>query len=167
MRLWVTSLIVTIGVLALTTSAVLAQATAPPQPTLYCVSGFPNSAWVLIGLGFKVPPSGKCNAWIGFNPADGDNMPTNGVGCTSSDGSNLTLAITNTDEPGAFQENDAVSLALPAQTGEYVGHFISGSSVTSFGPTTGISGAPCSPTAIPAISKQGPSRVPLGSVGLP
>jgi len=134
----------------------------------YCISGFPNPSWLEVGIQFRIPPKGKCKQWLGFNPADGDNRPVSGIGCTSSDGTNFSAFLTNSDEPGGFIEQDSISLSLPAQTGEYVGQFISGSAVSSFGPTTGISGALCAHSPIPAAKSNGEQMgVPRGSAGLP
>ena len=64
----------------------------------FCVTGFPNSSFVLVGVGFTVPSKGSCKAWLGFNPILGRNNPVSGVGCTSSDGSNLSLNLTTADQ---------------------------------------------------------------------
>ena len=116
----------------------------------YCVNGFPNPSWNLVGIGFKVPAKGTCKAWNGFNPANSDNAPTTGVGCTSSDGTNLSLMITTSDGPGAFIEMDSVSLSLPSASGEVAAQEIGGSEVLSFGPISGIHGQVCTTNNIPA-----------------
>ncbi|HUO04709.1 MAG TPA: hypothetical protein VMU16_05880 [Candidatus Binataceae bacterium] len=116
----------------------------------YCITGFPNADWDLVGIGFKVPAKGACKAWNGFNPANNDNSPTTGVGCTSSDGTNLSLLITTSNEPDAFIESDQITLSLPSASGEYVGQLIISNVVVSFDPTSGIHGQVCTTKTIPA-----------------
>ncbi|HUY26272.1 MAG TPA: hypothetical protein VMV27_02525 [Candidatus Binataceae bacterium] len=125
----------------------------------YCISGFPNASYILVGQGFKVPAKGKCKPWTGFNTQG--NFPTSGNGCTSSDGTNLSLSLTTGDEPDAFVEIDTISLALPAQTGDVVGQVIESSPFT-FGPDAGITGAPCPSTAVPAVAPLGAAAARAG-----
>lgn len=120
----------------------------------YCISGFPNPAFIAVGIGFKVPSKGKCKTWSGFVP-EGSNITTAGVGCTSSDATNLSLTLTSTSEVGEWVETDAISLSLPAQTGEYVGQTLEANAVASFGPASGIVGGACSTHTIPAVTEGG------------
>jgi len=119
----------------------------------YCIGGFPNPNYILVGLGFTPPAKGKCKTWNGFNSQA--NMPTSGNGCTSSDGTNLSLTLTTGDEPGGFVEIDTISLAIPGQAGSAVGQILESSTVTTFGPDSGITGAACGKTPIPAVIVHG------------
>jgi hypothetical protein len=139
----------------------------------YCISGFPNKSYSLVGQGFTLPAKGKCKAWIGFNP-EGGNWPTTGTGCTSSDGSNFSLTVTtgaeSAGESAGFAEIDAITLDLPAQTGQVVGQEIVNSTVTTFGPSNGIVGEVCSTNTIPAAAtaQEGAALLPGdGSVPKP
>ena len=116
----------------------------------YCIGGFPNSAYILVGIGFTVPAKGKCKQWTGFN-ADGP-LATAGVGCTSSDGSNLSLTLT-TGSSG-FVEIDVVGLSLPSQTGGVASQVLESNAVTSYS-ASGISGGACSTKTIPAVTQGG------------
>ncbi len=119
----------------------------------YCISGFPNTNYILVGQGFKIPAKGKCKAWTGFN-AQG-NFPTAGMGCTSSDGSNFSVTLTTGFVADSFVDIDAISLSLPAQTGEYLSQTLDGGTVTSSGPASGIVGGACSTNTIPAVTEGG------------
>ncbi len=129
----------------------------------YCISGFGNPNFVLVGQGFNVPAKGKCTPWTGFVAGLGGNVQTAGMGCTSSDGSNLSLTLTTGDEPGGSVEIDTISLSLPSQTGADSGQFITSSSVSSYGPDTGIVGAACSTKTIPAVTEEGAATQRRGS----
>jgi|SRR5208282_1369066 len=115
----------------------------------YCVGGFPNANYILVGLGFTVPAKGTCAAWTGFNKEG--NFPTAGTGCTSSNGSNLSLTLTTGSK--SFVEIDVISLSLPSQIGEVSGQSFAMSLVDSFGPISGISGGACSTKTIPAVTE--------------
>ena len=131
--------------------ALLPLAPAAALAKNYCISGFPNTSYTLVGQGFTLPPKGKCKTWVGFNP-EGGNWPTTGTGCTSSDGTSFSLTATTGAESSGFAEIDAISLALPAQTGAVVGQIIVNSAVTTFGPSNGVLGVVCSTNTIPAAS---------------
>src|SRR5208283_2985133 len=104
-------------------------------------------SYILVGIGFTVPGNGKCKPWAGFIASG--NFPTAGMGCTSSDGSNLSLTLTSGSEPAEFVEIDVIRLSLPSQTGEDSGQSIASSAVASFS-FSGISGGACSTKTIPA-----------------
>jgi hypothetical protein len=80
----------------------------------YCFE-FPAAptAYIQIGVGFKIPGAGECKNWVGFTPQNDANSPSAGTGCTSSDGSNFTLNLT-TQEAG-FLIFDSISVPLPAR----------------------------------------------------
>ncbi len=126
----------------------------------YCISGFGNPSYILVGIGFTVPGKGKCKPWAGF-VAEG-NFPTAGMGCTSSDGSNLSLTLTTGDAPDGWVEIDVISLSLPSQTGEDAGQFLESSTVSSFS-IGGISGGACSTKTIPAVTEQGAAAAGPGN----
>jgi len=123
----------------------------------YCIS-FPSApTFVVVGRGFTIPGKGQCKAWLGFSPQFGDNSPSSGVGCTSSDGSHLSLTFTTTfpqNSEGDAHEEDQMSLALPSQTGNDFSTFFQGGSVTVGGPLT-ADGAKCSKIAVPATAEEG------------
>ncbi len=148
-----------IGLLVLTPSVVLAKN--------YCISGFPNSAFVLVGQAFHLPGKGHCSQWLGFVP-ESENVPTIGVACASSDGSDVALTLTTGGEAAEFVEIDTIILSLPAVhgtvTGEYFGQLLEGSSEVSFGPTGGLTGAACTTKTIPAaLGEPGASLLPHAS----
>lgn len=122
----------------------------------YCISGFPNKLYSLVGQGFAIPAKGKCKTWVGFNP-EGANWPTTGTGCTSSDGSNFSLTVTtgaeSAGESAGFAEIDAITLDLPAQTGQVVGQIIVNSTVTTFGPSNGVAGEVCPTNTTPSTAR--------------
>ncbi len=119
------------------------------QAADYCVT-FPG--FVIVGKGFKVPPKGNCKPWNGFSAQSGHNSPSNGTGCTSSDGSQLNLMfITAFAEVGDSFEEDQMTISLPS--GAVTDHF------TNFSGGTGSSGGPVAGTAhtcthnpIPAVT---------------
>jgi hypothetical protein len=94
--------------------------TAWAAPGDYCVT-FPSVPdYILVGRGFIIPPKGKCKTWTGFALQSGINSPTSGPGCTSSDGTNVTLGLTTMLQVTTATTSvifDAVSLSLPSQSG--------------------------------------------------
>jgi hypothetical protein len=119
----------------------------------YCIRGFTNTSWVYVGQGFTVPGKGNCEPWTGFVAGQSSNIPAEGIGCTSSNGSNLSLTLTTGSKAGGFVEIDAISLSLPSQTGGYVSQILESNTVTSFGPDSGITGGACSTKTIPAVTE--------------
>jgi hypothetical protein len=115
----------------------------------YCISGFPDPSYKLVGIDFKVPGQGKCAAFNGFNPETA-NWPTSGTACTSSDGTTLSFTLTTSGVSAPFFEIDAVTLSLPDQTGEVAGQTITANAVSSFGPASGIVGGACTTSEIPS-----------------
>ncbi len=126
----------------------------------YCIGGFFNPSYILVGIGFTVPGKGKCKPWAGFN-AEG-NLPTAGMGCTSSNGSNLSLTLTTGNEVGGWVEMDVISLSLPSQTGEDAAQILESSAVESSS-ATGISGGACSTKTIPAVTEEGAAAARPGN----
>jgi hypothetical protein len=127
--------------------AILVVAPSVSRAGDYCLT-FPNEpSFTLVGRGFTIPPKGKCKAWIGFSSQDNSNNPSTGTGCTSSDGSNLSIGITTME--GDIVLFDSASMALPAQTGTDDETAVDGGSVS--GP---VNGAQCKPSSnpIPAIA---------------
>jgi hypothetical protein len=61
----------------------------------YCLN---LSGTQLIEIGFTVPKKNSCKPWVGFGFTFSGNSPSSGTGCTSKDGSTLSLTIT-TSEP--------------------------------------------------------------------
>jgi len=141
-----------VTLLILTPSVVLAKN--------YCISGFPNPSYILVGIGFTVPGKAKCKPWAGFN-VEG-NYPTSGMGCTSSDGSNLSLTLTSGNQVGGWVEIDVLSLSLPSQTGDEAGQVLQSSAVDSFS-ATGISGGACTTKTIPAVTEEGAAAARPGN----
>jgi hypothetical protein len=135
------------GIAAVAALAALAPGAASAKN--YCLTGFPDPSYSLVGINFKVPGSGKCTQFIGFNPETA-NWPTSGTACTSSDGTTLSFTLTTSGVSAPFFEIDAVTLSLPDQTGEVAGQTITADAVSSFGPSTGIVGAACSTSKIPS-----------------
>jgi hypothetical protein len=123
----------------------------------YCIS-FPSApTFIVVGRGFAIPPKGQCRPWNGFSAQADLNSPSNGVGCTSSDGTHFNLMFTTAfAEAGALYEVDEMSLALPAQTGNDFSTGFDGGSGSSSGPLT-VNGAKCSKIAIPAETEPGPA----------
>jgi hypothetical protein len=122
----------------------------------YCISGFANSTYVLVGVGFTVPAKGTCKTWIGFTAQNNNNSPSAGTGCTSSDGSELSLTITTSvPQNSGHIEIDSITLSLPSQSGDTNSTNIKAGVVTSFS-GTGITGGFCSgKVTIPAITAAG------------
>jgi hypothetical protein len=98
--------------------ALLAFAPSAAQAKDYCVKLPSAPTYILVGRGFSIPPKGQCKPWTGFGLQLGENSPSVGTGCTSSDGTHLSLTIST-----SFPENvgqfvtDAITLTLPMQTG--------------------------------------------------
>src|SRR5271167_2678674 len=121
----------------------------------YCIGGFPNITYILVGQGFTVPAKGACKTWTGFTPQLNLNSPSQGTGCTSSDGSHLSLTLTTSfPESAGFIEIDSITLSLPAQTGGTNSITISGGTITPFSGST-IAGEPCGKLTIPATTATG------------
>jgi hypothetical protein len=115
----------------------------------YCLSGFPDPSYTLVGINFKVPGKGKCSPFNGFNPEG--NWPTSGTVCTSSDGTNVSFTLTTSGVSAPFFEIDAVTLSLSDQTGQVAGQTITADAVSSF-TGSGVVGAVCSTSNIPSGS---------------
>lgn len=113
----------------------------------FCVAGFPNGNFVLVGEGFTAPGKGSCKAWLGFNPILGRNNPVSGVGCTSSDGSNLSLNLTIAES--SLVEIMNISITLSSHTGTFGGQIMTNNGVTSVS-GSGLTGAACNTKTIPA-----------------
>lgn len=118
----------------------------------YCIGGFPNTAYILLGAGFKIPPKGSCRAWIGFNKQG--HSASSGTACTASDGSDVNFSITTGTESGGFAEIDAINLSLPSQTGSVTGQEIEGDGVNTFS-ATGITGSVCGKFSVPSVRTSG------------
>jgi len=119
----------------------------------YCVS-FVGPGPRLIGRGFKVPKKGQCEAWVGFSQENGFNQPETGTGCTSSDGSQLSLIVTTAFPQTGNLETDVILLALPSQSGSYSSTVTEEGSVSWSGLNPGCAGncaqgSTCSHGAIP------------------
>jgi hypothetical protein len=118
----------------------------------YCLTNKVTPTYILVGRGFVVPAKGACKPFNGFTGYLGQNSPTIGTGCKSSDNSHLNFTlITTQPENNGFVEIDSISLILPAQTGTSNATFISGGV-----PGAGnfqVAGGVCKPPmAIPAVS---------------
>ncbi len=118
----------------------------------FCIGGFPNPSYILLGQGFTVPKKGKCKVWIGF--VEEPLIASTGTGCTSTDGTELTLSITSSTSTG-FSEVDGIALSLPSLTGSDDAQ-ISESSVLSSSVLTGISGAVCGNAEVPSVTTSSP-----------
>ena len=133
----------------------------------YCLTytGFSVEA---VGRGFKIPAKGKCKSWIGFTGGSvvTQNVPTSGTGCTSSDGTHVSLTFTGSNpEDGGNIFIDSVTLALPAQTGTVYETVIN--NATPVRTTYGMSGAPCTKVPIPAsASALSRTAAPVGPGGV-
>jgi hypothetical protein len=127
-------------------------ALAPAAHADYCLTNKVTPTYVLVGRGFVVPAKGACKAFNGFTPYLGQNSPTIGTGCRSSDGSHLNFTLTTSQpENGGFVEIDSITLLLPSQSGTSSATFISGG-VPGAG-SFAVAGGVCKPpTAIPAVS---------------
>lgn len=150
------------GIASFATVLILSQGVA--QAKNYCLSGFPNTAYIVVGLGFTVPAKGKCKPFNGFN-AQG-NFPAAGIGCTSSTGSNLSLTLTTGFEVSERVDIINFSLSLPSQTGDAVIQEIGGNAVTSL-TSSGIVGAACSTKTIPAVTEPGAASTRAGDGSAP
>lgn len=134
------------GIAALAAIAALAPGVASAKN--YCLTGFPDSSYTLVGINFKVPGDGKCTQFIGFNPETA-NWPTSGTACTSSDGKTLSFTLTTSGVSAPFFEIDAVTLSLPEQAGDVAGQTITANAVSSF-TGSGVVGSACSTSSIPS-----------------
>jgi hypothetical protein len=127
-------------------------ALAPAAHADYCLTNQVTPTYVLVGRGFVVPLKGACKPFNGFTPYLGQNSPTIGTGCRSSDGSHLNFTLTTSEpENGGFVEIDSINLALPSQSGTSSATFISGG-VPGAGSFAVVGGVCKPPTAIPAVS---------------
>jgi hypothetical protein len=151
MRRWLS---ITIALMTFAPGAALAKN--------YCISGFPNTSYVLVGKAFTVPPKGACKAFLGFNPVISTNFPVTGVACTSSDGKNVSFTLTSSDEVTGLVEIDSISLALPSATGSVVGQDLQANAVTSY-TASGITGAACTTNTIPEAAAETSASAPTGS----
>jgi hypothetical protein len=138
------------GIVALAALAALTPSAASAKN--YCLSGFPDPSYTLVGINFKVPGKGKCSPFNGFNsePVNAD-WPTSGTACTSSDDSTVSFTLTTSGVSAPFFEIDAVTLSLPEQTGSVAGQTITANTVSSF-TGSGVVGAVCSTSNIPSGS---------------
>jgi len=126
----------------------------------FCINftAFPTSGFV--GRGFTVPGKGQCKPFTGFFTA-ANNSPATGTGCTSTDGSNLSLTILSSEPespglPGATFI-DSISLSLPSHSGvdNATQDISTGAAVIN---TFDVTGAACSKVVIPAVE---PETAPL------
>jgi len=128
-------------------------ALTPAARADYCLTDLTTPTHILVGRAFVVPAKGACKPFNGFTPALGQNSPTIGTGCKSSDGSHLNFTLTTSQpENNGFVEIDSISLTLPAQSGTSFATYISGGI-----PGAGsfmVMGATCKPPpiAIPTVS---------------
>jgi hypothetical protein len=138
------------GVLAGFLMLVAVFALTPAARADYCLTDQTTPTHILVGRGFVVPAKGACKPFNGFTPALGQNSPTIGTGCKSSDGSRLNFTLTTSQpENNGFVEIDSISLVLPAQTGTSFATFISNGIP---GPGSFlVVGGTCKPIAIPAV----------------
>src|SRR5271155_2972373 len=93
-------------------------------------------------------------AWVGFSQENGFNQPETGTGCTSSDGSQLSLIVTTAFPQTGNLETDVILLALPSQSGSYSSTVTEEGSVSWSGLNPGCAGncaqgSTCSHGAIP------------------
>jgi hypothetical protein len=119
----------------------------------FCISGFPNPSYIMLGQGFTVPKKGKCKVWIGF--VEEPLIASTGTGCTSTDGTELMLSITSSTSTG-FSEVDGIALSLPSLSGSDDAQVTESSTITS-ALLTGISGAVCGNTAVPSVATSSPA----------
>jgi len=124
---------------------------AVSQAKDYCISFTAVPGIMLVGSGFSVPKKGTCKSWLGFDAGSlvTVNVPSSGVGCTSSDGSHLSLTLTlsNPEEGGIFGV-DSITMTLPAQTGTDFETSVSAGDVA--GPASNpVAGAECKNVGIP------------------
>jgi hypothetical protein len=85
----------------------------------YCITFTAPNPYLQVGRLFFIPPKGVCLPWIGFTPQNGLNSPSTGVGCTSSDDSQLTITMTTLE--GGIYIFDSVTVALPGSSGVQTG----------------------------------------------
>ncbi|MGC1341360.1 MAG: hypothetical protein WA854_03495 [Candidatus Binataceae bacterium] len=140
-------------------AAVLFLAPGLASAKNFCIGGFTNTSYILLGQGFTIPKKGTCKAWIGF--VEEPETVSSGTGCTSTDGTELTLSITSGTETGAFVEVDAITLSLPSLTGSDEIQVSESSAVTS-DLITGISGAVCGKATIPSVTTSSPPAPSIG-----
>ncbi len=103
-----------------------------------------------VGRGFAIPGKGKCRAWVGFTGGDAatQDVSTSGTGCTSSDGTQLSLTYTGSNPTnGGNIFIDSVTLSLPAQTGTVHETTIAGGVLGSYSDT--VTGAKCKKVPVP------------------
>ena len=113
----------------------------------YCIQlGPPVSTTTYVGLGFKVPPPGKCAAWLGFcTGCSPDNVQT-GSACTASKGAHVSFVLT-TAYLATNRQWDFVRLDLPSQKGSgNMNTFETGFGATISYPATGKA---CTPPPTP------------------
>jgi hypothetical protein len=105
---------------------------------------------VFVGRGFKVPAKNTCRPWIGFTAQNGENSPSSGTGCTSSDGKEMSLMFTTAfPQDGDHFEEDQIVISLPAGTAaDSFTEFIGG--VGDSGTGIAGNGAKCSKIAVPS-----------------
>ena len=135
-------------VLVLLAGAFVALMAVNARAQGYCIKpGPPFSTSTYVGIGFKVPPPGKCANWLGFcTGCSPDNIQT-GTACTASGGSHVSFVITT-----AYLANnrqwDFVRLNLPSQKGGGNSNNLQ----TGIGSTTSYvsaSGHACAPPPVP------------------
>ena len=142
--------------------AVLALSPGVVWAKNFCVTGFPNSSFVLVGKGFTAPGKGACKAWLGFNPILNHNNPVSGVGCTSSDGTNLSLNLTIAE--ASLVEIMNISITLSSHTATFGGQIIQNGAVTSVS-GSGLTAAACTTNTIPAVEDTGAVEAGEGASG--
>jgi hypothetical protein len=147
-----------IGIAALVSLASVAQAKN------YCINDLNVPSYVLVGRGFHIPPKGQCKPWSGFTPQNGEDSPTTGTGCRSSDGSHFNLTLTTSfPYAGGDFEIDSITLALPGNTGVSSYSFFEGGVAIQVG-TFPVTGGVCGKMPIPAASP-GNAAAQAGTVG--
>jgi hypothetical protein len=89
----------------------------PARADDYCITLTGSVQATYVGKAFAPPTAGNCQAWLGFcyGGCSPDNVQT-GVGCTASDGSNISFGLTTSYLAGNRQF-DWVRLGLPGQSG--------------------------------------------------
>jgi hypothetical protein len=93
----------------------------------------------------------------------GENSPTAGTGCTSSDGSHLALTLTTSfPEDAGLIVIDSITLSLPAQSG--VSHFTVSNGGSAAADSYSVTGRVCAtkipiPEAIPGNAAERPGPV--------
>jgi hypothetical protein len=121
----------------------------------YCLN---LSGTQLIGIGFTVPKKNSCKPWVGFGFVFSGNSPSSGTGCTSQDGSTLSLTITTSEpESGGSTFFDSAVLSLPSQTGTDHENFVPDGVASELSAT----GGPCK-VSIPAVVSGPPAEVSAG-----